>query len=159
MVAGGLNSLQSGPLSSSTTDTTQGCTAIRTSVPTGVVAMVLALFGITIFFLFFSIYLRTFIHFSSLSQSIDPAARKKINEAPNDLVDWMTHAVRETATGGGVPAKEVKGWNFGLDGHGYGLFGPSGPTQGLQFDNLNPGWSNVDFGRRKAYLKVNDAQI
>jgi hypothetical protein len=72
--------------------------------------------------------------------------RKRVDEAPNDLVDWMTHAVRESANGAGITSRRVKLWKYGLDGQGYGLVGPGGPVKAGVYGHLSPGGSGVEFG-------------
>lgn len=72
----------------------------------------------------------------------------------------MSHAVRETPSGAGIEAKRIRGWRYGLGGSGCGLYGPAGPTRGVEFDHLNPsrswGGNGMNFGGRKAYMKLDD---
>lgn len=151
MVAGGMNSLMREPLGN-TTATTQGCLAPRTSVSLAVAAMVLVMGGIALFVCLLYIVFQIWIVAARRSRNLSEKAKKEISRAPNDLVAWMTHAVKETETGGGQKPKTIKRWRFGNVGDGYGLCGPARPSLGLG--------SNVELVQQgKTYTMVGNGDV
>lgn len=155
MVSGGMNSLMREP-SGDTTDVTQGCLAPRTSIPVAVSAMVLIEGVIAIFFCILYIILQIWSLAARRSHHIPKHAKEQISRAPNDLVDWMTHAVKETSTGGGQNSRSVKQWKFGRDGKGYGLYGPDGPSK----DYSQEWGSSVELVQKgKTYSRLNDTEL
>lgn len=154
MVAGGMNSLQREPLGD-TTAITQGCLAPRTAVPWAVAAMVLVMGGIALSVCLLFILLQIWILAARHSHKIPKSSRRKIGKAPNDLVDWMTNAVKETATGGGQESKTIKKWTFGRYGDSYGLHGPGGPSSGVHFQDGDGGIGLVP---GKTYQRLDNAE-
>jgi hypothetical protein len=156
MVSGGLNSLQAEPVGNDT-DTTQGCLAPRTSIPVAVSAMVLILGVIALFVCLLYVLLQAWIMIASHERQFSKQEKKQISQAPNDLVDWMTHAVKETVTGGGQKSNTIKTWNFGRDAEGYGLLGPEGPPK----RNFSQHWANnVEIVQRgKIYRQVDGGEF
>ena len=156
MVAGGLNSLQSVPIGT-WTDMSQGCLALRTSIPIAITSMFLAITLIAVLITKIWIFLRIWLFIARRSHKIPKHARRQVSQAPNDLVDWMTHAVRESATGGGVKMRQIKGWKFGRDGEGYGLYGPGGASSGILVGDM--GMSNADFGQQKRDIRYETVEL
>lgn len=156
MISGGMNSLMREPMGD-TTDVTQGCLAPRTSVPLAVAAIVLVMGGIALFFCSLYVLFQVWILAARRTHNIPKSMKKQISRAPNDLVDWMTYSVKETATGGGQKSKTIREWKFGLDGPGYGLYGPGGPS----LKRYSQDWgSNVELIQQgKTYTRVNDVDL
>ena len=156
MVAGGLDSLQSIPIGS-WIDMTQGCLASRTSIPIAITAMFLAITVIAVFVTKLWIFLTLWLLWARRSHKIPKHAKRQISQAPNDLVDWMTHAVRESATGGGVKMGQIKTWMWGRDGEGYGLYGPGGAASGILVNDV--GLSNMDVSQHKGDVKFQTMEL
>jgi hypothetical protein len=155
MISGGMNSLMREPVGDSTA-LTQGCIAPRTSVPLAIAAMVVAMGAIALLISFFYVLLRIWIMAARHTHNIPKSAKKQISRAPNDIIDWMTHAVKETASGGGQKSKTIKTWKFGRDGEGYGLYGPGGPSS----KGFSQDWgSRVELVQQgKTYTRVYDSE-
>jgi len=154
MVAGSLNSVQSFPSSSSYTDTTQGCLTSKAIIPTIVIAMGLVLAIILFLLICFCLYLKISLLSGIDAQKTDVNLKKLIAETPNDLVDWMTHAIRETASGTRVHA--VKIWRFGTDGRECRLFEPTGPIQNAQHGQFSQSGGAIEFGHRRTYSRIEE---
>ena len=136
---------------------TQGCLASGTSIPIAITAMFLAITVIAVFVTKLWIFLTLWLLWARRSHKIPKHAKRQISQAPNDLVDWMTHAVRESATGGGVKMGQIKTWMWGRDGEGYGLYGPGGAASGILVNDV--GLSNMDVSQHKGDVKFQTMEL
>jgi hypothetical protein len=101
-------------------DPHQGCIDFRAEVPWFVIFLIFLVAFVTIGMTAYWVVLTVC---AKRMTRLQPSqyARLVNNNAPNGLLSWMKHAVRETGVTGGIEDKEVQGWFVGRSIDGYSI--------------------------------------